>query len=197
MSFRRQPVVLLAIVVVDFQEAPSSVMAVSSRRPSSRTIQFATDRVSVVFTLVGAAGGATVSAYVTGSSLFFVSVVGLRRAGTIIFSACSAAVMCSAIMNRRLGRWERTTRDDDDGRLGLLFRFVERYASTDPGRVLLHRAFAAPLMIVALAFGISLPNIINATMQSLPTSRAPSAPRRESIQMICGSGAKQSGCSLL
>jgi DHA1 family bicyclomycin/chloramphenicol resistance-like MFS transporter len=61
--------------------------------------------VSFAYILVGAAGGATVFGYVTGSSLFFIGVVGLRpdQYG-LIFSACSAAVMSGALLDSRLGR---------------------------------------------------------------------------------------------
>jgi len=55
-----------------------------------------THPVSFGFVLVGAAAGA-VFAYITGASLFFIGVVGLRpdQYG-LIFSACSAAIMCGA-----------------------------------------------------------------------------------------------------
>ena len=61
--------------------------------------------ISLAYIVVGAAGGATVFAYVTGSSLFFIGVVGLRldQYG-LIFSACSAAVMSGALLEGRLGR---------------------------------------------------------------------------------------------
>jgi DHA1 family bicyclomycin/chloramphenicol resistance-like MFS transporter len=63
-----------------------------------------THPVSFAYVLVGAAGGAVVFAYVTGSSLFFLGVVGLRpdQYG-LIFSACSAAVMSGALLDGRLG----------------------------------------------------------------------------------------------
>src|SRR5262249_52984583 len=62
-------------------------------------IRVLTHRVSLPYILVGAAGGATVFAYVTGSSLFFISVAGLTaRQYGLIFSACSAAVMSGALL---------------------------------------------------------------------------------------------------
>ena len=61
--------------------------------------------VSLGYVLVGAAAGATVFAYVTGASLFFIGVVRLPpdQYG-LIFSACSAAIMCGALLDGRLGR---------------------------------------------------------------------------------------------
>src|SRR6201993_1945607 len=64
-----------------------------------------THRLSFPYILVGAAAGATVFAYVTGSSLFFIGVVGLTADQYgVIFSACSAAVMSGALLDGRFGR---------------------------------------------------------------------------------------------
>jgi DHA1 family bicyclomycin/chloramphenicol resistance-like MFS transporter len=185
-------VVLLAIVVVGFSES-AKLCHGSELLPSAIIrdyIRFATDRVSVVFTLVGAAGGATVFAYVTGSSLFFVGVVGLRPGQyAIIFSACSAAVMCGAIIDGRLGRWGALPATTMTVGLGLLFASSSAMLALTLAGFSSTAAFAALLMIVALAFGISLPNIINATMQSLPDIAGTVGAAAGSIQMICGSGA--------
>src|SRR5262249_49021982 len=64
-----------------------------------------THSLSFAYILVGAAGGATVFSYVTGSSLFFIGIVRLRpdQYG-LIFSACSAAVMSGALLDSCLGR---------------------------------------------------------------------------------------------
>ena len=185
-------VVLLAIVVVGFSES-AKLCHGSELLPSAIIrdyIRFATDRVSVVFTLVGAAGGATVFAYVTGSSLFFVGVVGLRPGQyAIIFSACSAAVMCGAIIDGRLGRWGALPAKTMTVGLGLLFASSSAMLALTLAGFSSTAAFATLLMIVALAFGISLPNIINATMQSLPDIAGTVGAAAGSIQMICGSGA--------
>jgi DHA1 family bicyclomycin/chloramphenicol resistance-like MFS transporter len=185
-------VVLLAIVVVGFSES-AKLCHGSELLPSTIIrdyIRFATDRVSVVFTLVGAAGGATVFAYVTGSSLFFVGVVGLRPGQyAIIFSACSAAVMCGAIIDGRLGRWGALPAKTMTVGLGLLFASSSAMLALTLAGFSSTAAFATLLMIVALAFGISLPNIINATMQSLPDIAGTVGAAAGSIQMICGSGA--------
>jgi DHA1 family bicyclomycin/chloramphenicol resistance-like MFS transporter len=185
-------VVLLSIVVAGFPES-AKLCHGSELLPSAIIrdyIRFATDRVSVVFTLVGAAGGATVFAYVTGSSLFFVGVVGLRPGQYgIIFSACSAAVMCGAIIDGRLGRWGAPPATTMTVGLGLLFVSSGAMLALTLAGFSSAAAFAALLMIVALAFGISLPNIINATMRSLPDIAGAVGAAAGSIQMICGSAA--------
>src|SRR5262249_14787004 len=68
-------------------------------------VRVLTNPISAAYILVGAAGGATVFAYVTGSSLYFIGVAGLRpEQYGLIFSACSAAVMGGAFLDRCLGR---------------------------------------------------------------------------------------------
>jgi MFS transporter, DHA1 family, multidrug resistance protein len=90
---------LLLAVMLGFTESaridPSNRLAPEAVIRSY--VRVLTHPVSFAYVLVGAAGGATVFAYVTGSSLFFIGVVGLRpdQYG-LIFSACSAAVMSGA-----------------------------------------------------------------------------------------------------
>jgi DHA1 family bicyclomycin/chloramphenicol resistance-like MFS transporter len=143
--------------------------------------------VSFSFILVGAAGAAAVFAYVTGASLFFIGVAGLRpdQYG-MIFSACSAAVMCGAFLDGRLGR--RGVRPDDvlTAGLGLLFAtasamLVMTLAGWTPPALI-----AVLLMAVALAFGLSMPNIMNATMQPLPDIAGVVGAAAGSIQMTAG-----------
>ncbi|WP_045007091.1 multidrug effflux MFS transporter [Bradyrhizobium sp. LTSP857] len=143
--------------------------------------------VSFSFILVGAAGGATVFAYVTGASLFFIGVAGLRpdQYG-MIFSACSAAVMCGAFLDGRLGRRGATPGDVLTAGLGLLFVTASAMLAmtlagwTPPALV------AVLLMAVALSFGLSMPNIMNATMQPLPDIAGVVGAAAGSIQMTAG-----------
>src|SRR4029077_8823583 len=99
--------ILLLAVLVGFAESaridPTSRLAPAAVIRSY--VRVLTHPVSLAYILVGAAGGATVFAYVTGSSLFFIGVVGLRpdQYG-LIFSACSAAVMSGALLDGRLSR---------------------------------------------------------------------------------------------
>ncbi len=68
-------------------------------------LRIVTHPVAMAFILVGAAAGSAVFAYVTGSSLYFIGVAGLQpKQYGMIFSACSAAVMCGAFLDGQLGR---------------------------------------------------------------------------------------------
>jgi MFS transporter, DHA1 family, multidrug resistance protein len=132
-------------------------------------VRVLTHPLSFAYILVGAAGGATVFAYVTGSSLFFIGVLGLRpdQYG-LIFSACSAAVMSGALLDGRLGR---------RGVPAALVLTVGLTVSVAASAALLAMTvagwtqpavIAALLIAVALAFGMTIPNIMNATMQPWP-----------------------------
>jgi DHA1 family bicyclomycin/chloramphenicol resistance-like MFS transporter len=143
--------------------------------------------VSFAYILVGAAGGATVFAYVTGSSLFFVGVVGFRpdQYG-LIFSACSAAVMSGALLDRRLGRGGiSAARVLTIGLTVLAAASATLLAMTVAGWT--HPTLvAALLMAVALAFGMTMPNIMNATMQPLPDIAGAVGAAAGSIQLTAG-----------
>jgi MFS transporter, DHA1 family, multidrug resistance protein len=139
------------------------------------------------YILIGAASGAVVFAYVTGSSLFFIGVVGLGpdQYG-LIFSACSAAVMSGALLDSRLGRRGIST---------ALVLTIGLTLSAAASATLLAMTVAgwaqpavvaAPLMMVALAFGMTMPNIMNATMQPLPDIAGAVGAAAASIQMTAG-----------
>ena len=126
-------------------------------------------------------------AYVTGSSLFFIGVVGLGpdQYG-LIFSACSAAVMSGALLDSRLGRRGIST---------ALVLTIGLTLSAAASATLLAMTVAgwaqpavvaAPLMMVALAFGMTMPNIMNATMQPLPEIAGAVGAAAGSIQMTAG-----------
>jgi DHA1 family bicyclomycin/chloramphenicol resistance-like MFS transporter len=143
--------------------------------------------VSFAYILVGAAVGATVFAYVTGSSLFFIGVLGLRpdQYG-LIFSACSAAVMSGALLDGRLNR--RGVSAVQVLTIGLTLLATASallLAMTVAGWA--HPAvIAALLMAVALAFGMTMPNIMNATMQPLPDIAGAVGAAAGSIQLAAG-----------
>ena len=146
-----------------------------------------THPISLAYILVGAAGGATVFAYVTGSSLFFIGVVGLRpdQYG-LIFSACSAAVMSGALLEGRLGRRGISA--------GLVLRIGLTVLAAASALLLAMTVagwaqpavVAALLMAVALAFGMTMPNIMNATMQPLPDIAGAVGAAAGSIQLTAG-----------
>jgi DHA1 family bicyclomycin/chloramphenicol resistance-like MFS transporter len=115
-------------------------------------------------------GGATVLAYVTGSSLFFIGVVGLRpdQYG-LIFSACSAAVMSGALLDGRLA--SRGISAVLTIGLTLLAAASATLLATTVAGCAQPILVAALLMAVALAFGMTMPNIMNATDAALAVHR--------------------------
>jgi MFS transporter, DHA1 family, multidrug resistance protein len=141
-------------------------------------VRVLTHPVSFAHILVGAAGGATVFAYVTGSSLFFIGVVGLRpdQYG-LIFSACSAAVMSGALLEGRLGRRGISAAQVLTIGLTVLAAASAMLLAMTMAGWGQPTLVAALLMTVALAFGMTMPNIMNATMQRCRTSPARSAPQ--------------------
>jgi DHA1 family bicyclomycin/chloramphenicol resistance-like MFS transporter len=96
--------VLLVSVFLGFSE--SARMTPALRSVSAMASSYARvlpHPISAGYLLVGAAAGATVFAYVRGAPLFFVGVVGLSpQQYGLIFSACSAAVRCGAILDGQL-----------------------------------------------------------------------------------------------
>jgi DHA1 family bicyclomycin/chloramphenicol resistance-like MFS transporter len=180
--------VLLVAVFVGFSESaritpalrPIAAMASSYRR-------VLTHPVAAGYLLVGAAAGATVFAYVSGAPLFFLGVVGLgpQRYG-LIFSGCSAAVMCGAILDGQLGRRGIGSaavlaiglKLMASGSIALLATTLAGWSS--PALV------AALLIVVALAFGLSIPNMMNATMAPLPDIAGAVSATATSIQLTAG-----------
>jgi MFS transporter, DHA1 family, multidrug resistance protein len=153
-------------------------------------VRVLTNPVSLAYILVGAAGGASVFAYVTGSSLFFIGVVGLQpdQYG-LIFSACSAAVMGGALLDGRLGRLGVSSASVLT--IGLTLSAAAAaglLAITVAGRAQ-PAAVAVLLMAVALAFGMTMPNIMNATMEPLPDIAGAVSAAAGSIQMTAGAAA--------
>ncbi len=150
-------------------------------------VRVLTHPLSLAYILVGAASGATVFAYVTGSSLFFIGVKGLRpdQYG-LIFSACSAAVMSGALLDGELGR-----RGISAARvLTIGLTLSAAAAATLLAATMFGWAqpafIAALLMAVALAFGMTMPSIMNATMQPLPDIAGAVGALAGSIQMTAG-----------
>ncbi len=146
----------------------------------------------MAFILIGAAAGSAVFAYVTGSSLYFIRVAGLQpQQYGMIFSACSAAVMFGTFLDGQLGPAGIAPADVLTVGLMLLFvasstMLVTTLADLSPPALV-----TSLLMVVALAFGLSMPNLTNATMQPLPDIAGAVSAAAGSIQL--GSGAIASG----
>jgi MFS transporter, DHA1 family, multidrug resistance protein len=182
-------IALLLAVLLGFKE--SAKIDPDSRLAPAAVIRcylrVLTHRISFAYILVGAAGGATVFAYVTGSSLFFIGVAGLTADQYgLIFSGCSAAVMTGALLDGYFGR--RGVQPALVVTIGLALSAAAASTLlamtlcgwTPPAMV------AALLMVVALAFGATIPNILNATMQPLPEIAGAVGAAAGSIQMSAG-----------
>jgi DHA1 family bicyclomycin/chloramphenicol resistance-like MFS transporter len=182
-------IVLLLGVLVGFTES-AKIDPLNRLVPSAviRTyLRVLTHRVSFAYILVGAAGGATVFAYVTGSSLFFIGVVGLRADQYgLIFSACSAAVMSGALLDGRLGQRGVPPAQVVTIGLSLLAAATSMLLAMTLGGWTPPALVAALLMTVALAFGMTMPNVLNATMQPLPEIAGAVGAAAGGIQMIAG-----------
>jgi len=143
--------------------------------------------VSFGYALVGAAAGATVLAYVSGASLFFIGVVGLNPGQYgLIFSACSAAVMCGALLDGWLGR--RGMASDAVLATGLRLMLVASVTllAMTMGGLSSPAVVAWLLIVVAFAFGLSVPNVMNATMQPLPDIAGAVSAAAGSLQLAAG-----------
>jgi DHA1 family bicyclomycin/chloramphenicol resistance-like MFS transporter len=146
-----------------------------------------THPISSGYVLVGAAALATVFAYVTGASLYFIDVVGLRpdQYG-LIFSACSAAIMCGAFLDGRLSR--RGIASGDVLATGLKLMTIGSavlFVTTMCG-LSSPALFAGLLIVVAFAFGLTIPNVMNATMQPLPEIAGAVSAAAGSVQLTVG-----------
>ncbi|WFU69937.1 MFS transporter [Bradyrhizobium sp. CB2312] len=182
-------VMLIAVVLWGMAE---SAKTVAERRLGASAVfkdylRIVTHPVSLAFILIGAAAGSAVFAYVTGSSLYFIGVVGLQpKQYGLIFSACSAAVMFGAFLDGRLSR--QGFAPADVLTVGLVLSFaaagtmlVTTLAGWSPPALV-----AALLMVVALSFGLSLPNLMNATMQPLPDIAGAVGAAAGTVQMTAG-----------
>lgn len=181
--------VLLLAVLVGFGES-AKLNPVNRLAPVTvirSYLRVLTHPVSFAYILVGAAGGATVFAYVTGSSLFFIGVVRLPADQYgLIFSACSAAVMSGAILEGRLGRRGVQPTQVVTIGLSLSAAAASTLLAISLGGWTPAAVVAALLLVVALTFGMTIPNVLNATMQPLPEIAGVVGATAGSIQMIAG-----------
>jgi DHA1 family bicyclomycin/chloramphenicol resistance-like MFS transporter len=180
---------LLLAVLIGFAES-AKIDSASRLVPAAVVQSYArvlTHQLSFAYILVGAAGGAAMFGYVTGSSLFFIGVVGLLpdQYG-LIFSACSAAVMSGALLDGRLGhRGISAALVLTIGLALMATAAVTLLAMTVAGWTP-PALIAVLLMGVGLAFGVTMPNIMNATMQPLPEIAGAVGAAAGSIQMTAG-----------
>ncbi len=177
--------ILLLTVLFGFSESaridPTPRSTVSSYR------RVLTHPISFGYVLVGAAAGATVFAYVAGASLFFIGVVGLRpdQYG-LIFSACSAAIMGGAFLDGRLSRRGIASGQVLAVGLKLMTAGSVVLLAITLSDLRSPALLAGLLIVVALAFGLSVPNVMNATMQPLPEIAGAVSAAAGSIQLTAG-----------
>jgi DHA1 family bicyclomycin/chloramphenicol resistance-like MFS transporter len=181
-------VILLLVVFTGFSE---SAKIDKTPRPGSAIVssylRVLTHPVSLGYVLVGAAAGATVFAYVTGASLFFIGVVGLNPGQYgLIFSACSAAVMCGALLDGWLGRRGVASAAVLVTGLRLMLVASATLLAMTMGGLASPAAVAWLLIVVALAFGLIIPNVMNATMQPLPDIAGAVSAAAGSLQLASG-----------
>jgi len=180
--------VLLMAVFFGFAESARIGAAVGATPTAASSYRrVLTHPISAGYILVGAAAGATVFAYVSGAPLFFIGVAGLSpQQYGLIFSACSAAVMCGAILDGRLGRRGITSAGVLTIGLKLMaFGSLALLATTITGWST-PALVAALLIVVALAFGLGIPNLMNATMAPLPDIAGAVSATATSIQLTAG-----------
>jgi DHA1 family bicyclomycin/chloramphenicol resistance-like MFS transporter len=186
-------VMLLLVVLIGFSESAKSDKALAPGGAIvSSYLRVLMHPVSLGYVLVGAAAGATVFAYVTGASLFFIDAVGLNPAQYgLIFSACSAAVMCGALLDGWLGRRGVASGAVLATGLRLMLAASVALLAMTMGGLRSPAVVAWLLIVVALAFGLSIPNVMNATMQPLPDIAGAVSAAAGSLQLA--SGAVSSG----
>ncbi len=180
-------ILLLAVLFGLSESARINPTLRSGPAAVSSYLRVLTNPVSFGFVLVGAAAGATVFAYVTGASLFFIGVAGLRpdQYG-LIFSACSAAIMCGALLDGRLGRRGISSGDVLATGLNLMTAGSLVLLAITIGGLTSPALFAGLLIVVALAFGLAVPNVMNATMQPLPEIAGAVSAAAGSVQLTAG-----------
>jgi DHA1 family bicyclomycin/chloramphenicol resistance-like MFS transporter len=104
----------------------------------------------------------------------------------LIFSACSAAVMSGALLDGRLGSHGVSPALVLTIGLTLLAAASATLLAVTVAGWAQPVLIAALLMAVALAFGMTMPNIMNATMQPLPEIAGAVGAAAGSIQMTAG-----------
>jgi DHA1 family bicyclomycin/chloramphenicol resistance-like MFS transporter len=139
------------------------------------------------YILVNAAAFGTLFAYVSGSSLFLINVVGLRpdQYG-LVFAATSLGIMAGAFLNGRLSAWGVVP--DYPLTIGLALAVVA--ATSLLTMTLAHWIPLAPvislLVLGTFAFGLIAPNAMEGAMQPLPQIAGAAGAATGCIQMTTG-----------
>jgi DHA1 family bicyclomycin/chloramphenicol resistance-like MFS transporter len=139
------------------------------------------------YILVNAAAFGTLFAYVSGSSLFLINVVGLNpEQYGFVFAATSLGIMWGAFLNSRLSAWG--VLPGYPLTVGLVLAAVSTMlllAMTLAGWMPL--LFVIPLLVLGtLAFGLIAPNAMQGAMQPLPQIAGATGAVTGCIQMTMG-----------
>src|SRR5712664_4204984 len=146
-----------------------------------------THPVCLGYILVNAAAFGALFAYVSGSSLFLINVVGLRpdQYG-LVFAATSLGIMAGAFLNGRLSAWGVVP--DYPLTIGLALAVVA--ATSLLTMTLAHWIPLAPvislLVLGTFAFGLIAPNAMEGAMQPLPQIAGAAGAATGCIQMTTG-----------
>lgn len=139
------------------------------------------------YILVNAAAFGALFAYVSGSSLFFINVVGLRPGQYgLVFAATSLAIMGGAVLNSRLSA--RAVLPGYPLGIGLALATVSTLvllAMTLAGWMPLPLVISL-LILGTVAFGLIAPNAMQGAMQPLPEIAGAAGAATGCIQMTMG-----------
>jgi DHA1 family bicyclomycin/chloramphenicol resistance-like MFS transporter len=146
-----------------------------------------THPVCLGYMLVNAAAFGALFAYVSGSSLFFIGIVGLRpEQYGLVFAATSLGIMGGAFVNSRLSA--RGVSPDHPLTIGLVLAAVSAMsllAMTLSGWM--PPAFVILLLVVGtLSFGLIAPNAMQGAMQPLPQIAGATGAATGCLQMTMG-----------
>ncbi|ACK52780.1 drug resistance transporter, Bcr/CflA subfamily [Methylocella silvestris BL2] len=146
-----------------------------------------THRICLGYILVNASAFAAIFAYASGSSLFFINVVGLRPdVYGLIFGASAAAVMGGAFLDGRLlARGISPFYPLMIGLALLAVCAIGLLAMTLAGWMPLPLVISL-MIAAAFAFGLVTPNAMNGAMQPLPQIAGAAGAAAGSIQILAG-----------
>jgi DHA1 family bicyclomycin/chloramphenicol resistance-like MFS transporter len=180
---------LLLLIWIGFAES-GQVDPASRLTPSviaRNYLRVLTHPICLGYILINAAGFGALFAYVSGSSLFFINVVGLRPGQYgLIFAATSFGIMTGAFFNGRLSG--RGVAPFYPMTIGLVLAAVTATAllmMTLAGWMPL--ASVIPLLVLCnFAFGLIAPNAMQGAMQPLPRIAGAAGAATGFIQMMTG-----------
>jgi MFS transporter, DHA1 family, multidrug resistance protein len=121
------------------------------------------------YILVNAGGFAAIFAYISGSSLFLIDVLGLSRAAySLIYAATFIGVMASVMLNGRLSLWGVAPGYPLCAGMGIAVGSATLLIVALAAGWIWVPGLIATLIVSAAGFGLIAPNAMHAAMQPLP-----------------------------